>query len=542
MKGSTEELQQLECEARNRSLFAKVSYGVVFHGPDGAILSANPAAARILGVSIGQLLGRSPADFIGQLVHEDGSPCSREDSQVMAALASGSPTEDRIMGILGPGRVTPTWMIGHAVPQYRPGESGPFQVCVTFRDITALKETFVENVTAQRQAEEALRASEAKYSTLFQILPTGVVLVDAAGTIMECNPAAERILGIHQAHCLSGTNRAPVWQILRPDGSPCPPEEYVTRRALRADRPVENVEQGMLRPDGSVSWHLASAAPIRVKGLGAALVAQDITDRRKAEAALVELNRVLEQRIQSGVAELRQRDQMLITQNRQAAMGEMIGNIAHQWRQPLNSLSMLLINLGDAQHYGALTEEKLKQALQKGDLIIQKMSSTINDFRNLCRPDRQRIRFSALAQIRGTIDMVEAGFAGDHIEVSVEAPEDVTLFGFPNEYAQVLLNLLGNARQAILEDRQPSGRIRIGLEREDGCGLLTVRDSGPGVPEERLEQIFEPYFSTRVNGTGIGLYMSRQIIEKNMSGAIRARNRAGATEFTVRVPAAAEGP
>jgi len=153
-----------------------------------------------------------------------------------------------------------------------------------------------------------------------------------------------------------------------------------------------------------------------------ALVAQDITPRRRAEAALAELNRVLEQRVQAAVAELHHRDQMLV-------------------------------NLGDAQDHGDLTPEKLKRSLKKGDLVIQKMSSTINDFRNFFRPDKARSEFSALKQVRSAVAIVEAGFEADNIAIRVDSAEDITLFGFPNEYSQVLLNLLSNARQAILAGR-----------------------------------------------------------------------------------------
>jgi len=123
MNRNPEALQRLECEVRNRRLFEKMSYGVVFHGPDGGILSANPAAARILGKSMDQLLGLLPLDPGWRLVHGDGSPLGRGDSLVLAALATGNPTEDRIVGILGAGRETPTWIIANAVPQYRPGEA-----------------------------------------------------------------------------------------------------------------------------------------------------------------------------------------------------------------------------------------------------------------------------------------------------------------------------------------------------------------------------------------------------------------------------------
>ena len=394
------------------------------------------------------------------------------------------------------------------------------------------------DVTAARQAEEALRASELKYSTLFRILPTGVVLVDDQGRVVDANPASERILGLTRAQQLERSNVDPGLEILRPDGSLCPPEEYVTVRALRTGLAVENVELGMRHPDGSIGWNLVSATPIPVKGLGVAWVGMDITARRKAEAALAELNRVLEDRIQAAVTDLRRKDQMLLTQSRMAAMGEMIGNIAHQWRQPLNALSMLLINLGDARESGELTGEKLARDLATADLLIQDMSSTINDFRNFFRQDKAVAAFSALERVRHAVALVEASFHAGSITIRIEASEDVRLIGFPNEYSQVLTNLLSNSKHAIQASRREPGLVIMRLAREEGMGTLTVTDNGGGVDEAFLDRIFDPYFSTDASGTGIGLYMSKLIIEQNMGGRITARNVEGGAEFSVQVPLA----
>lgn len=398
------------------------------------------------------------------------------------------------------------------------------------------------DVTDQKRMEEALLASEQKYSTLFRILPTGVVLVDEGGRTVDANPAALRILGVSRAELLSRTHDTPAWRIIRPDGTLCPPEEFVTVVAMREGRAVENVELGTLRRDGSIVWTLVSATPIPVKGFGVAWVALDITQRRQAEAALAELNRELEDRVRTSVAELRRKDQMLITQNRHAAMGEMIGNIAHQWRQPLNALSMLLINLGDAHQFGELDGAKLQRALGKGDLLIQKMSSTINDFMTFFQQGKALTAFSALAQVHAAVALVEASFEDMDIAIRIDAPEDVLLSGFPNEYSQVLLNLLSNAKEAIRDAGRAPGRVSIRLAREAGFGKLTLRDDGAGIAEALLDRIFEPYFSTRASGTGIGLYMSRQIIEAHMGGSLSARNIQGGSEFTVLVPLAGEDP
>jgi signal transduction histidine kinase len=231
-------------------------------------------------------------------------------------------------------------------------------------------------------------------------------------------------------------------------------------------------------------------------------------------------------------------ERALIHQSRLAAMGEMIGHIAHQWRQPLNALSMLLANLRDAQREGQGHPQDLEPSFAKGNALIQKMSTTIGDFMNFFHPEKEMVGFSALHQVQAGLSLVDASLKFAHIAVQVEAPADLRLFGFPNEYSQVVLNLLSNAKQAIAETQPGSGQIRIGLAVDGEFGRLTVWDSGGGIPPEVLERIFDPYFSTRQAGTGIGLYMSKQIIEESMGGRISARNVEGGAEFTVLVPLA----
>ena len=289
-----------------------------------------------------------------------------------------------------------------------------------------------------------------------------------------------------------------------------------------------------------------NSSPMEVQGRRLLFsIIMDVTARvayeqelRVRQDQLTELNRTLEQKVLAAVVELRRRDQLLIIQGRQAAMGEMIGHIAHQWRQPLGSLSMLLANLRDAYRYQDLDLARMEEAFAKGDLLIQKMSSTIGDFRNFFNPDKEKAPFSALRQIRRAVALVDASFEAGQVRIQVDAPADVRMLGFPNEFSQVLLNLLGNARQAIREAGPAAGLVSLHLDAIDGFGRVRVRDNGTGIPEAFLDRIFDPYFSTRATGTGIGLHMSRQIIEDSMGGRILARNLDQGAELEVRVPLA----
>ncbi len=254
------------------------------------------------------------------------------------------------------------------------------------------------------------------------------------------------------------------------------------------------------------------------------------------QTQLEELNSSLQRRIAEALAELRQKDQMMISQGRQAAMGEMIGNIAHQWRQPINALAMVLGNIRQAYYYKELTDKYIEDTVDNGNRLIQKMSTTINDFRNFFLPDKEAVSFSARDQIKHAVSLVVSGLENQNIRIHLETDSDLTLTGFPNEYSQVLLNLLSNSREAIKESKVAEGHITIRLFEQDGEGCVTFSDNGGGIKNDVIDKIFEPYFSTKEMGTGIGLYMSKMIIERSMNGTIEAKNSDGGAEFVIKTP------
>ena len=300
------------------------------------------------------------------------------------------------------------------------------------------------------------------------------------------------------------------------------------------------------RKDGSVFDVEVNAGGIVLDGKPHLLAAaRTISERKRAErelanrqAQLEDLNRSLAAKVAEAVSELRAKDQLLIKQGRQAAMGEMVGNIAHQWRQPLNALGLVFANLRDSVRFGEFDQAVMDKAGADAQRLIQKMSSTINDFRSFFLPDREKVAFSALAQVRETLGLVDASFLHAGITLEVESVSELALFGFPNEFSQVLLNLLSNSRQAIQDSKVAQGLVTIRLCESDGQGCISVRDNGGGIAQAALDRLFEPYFSTKKGGTGIGLYMSRQIIEGNLGGRLEARNVAGGAEFLLTLPLA----
>ncbi|GFO63634.1 cache domain-containing protein [Geomonas paludis] len=280
------------------------------------------------------------------------------------------------------------------------------------------------------------------------------------------------------------------------------------------------------------------------KVIGMAGTAQDITDRKKIEKALIEkqrqleeLNQYLEQKVAESVSELRKKDKILIAQSRQAAMGETIGNIAHQWRQPLNTLGLIVQELKLTYELGGFTKEYLDGNVDKAMLLITHMSKTIDEFQNFFKPNATKSRFSINAAIAKTLLLIESSLKKQNISIEKIERDRVEVDGYGNEYSQVLLNILNNSRDAFEVRNIENKRITITIFKEEGRSVVTVADNAGGIADDVIDKIFDPYFTTKGpdKGTGIGLYMARNIIEKHMDGILSVRNVAGGTEFRIEV-------
>jgi PAS domain S-box-containing protein len=393
---------------------------------------------------------------------------------------------------------------------------------------TALLGALVLALSSGRARALALAAErEGRYRSMMTLAEDAVILLDREGHVVEGNPAFARLTGL-----ASSDRDLP--DVRAFDAHLDDAELAATIEGVRAEPRV--FQTRWRRADGTLLDVEVSAGPIAIDGHALVLaIARDITARKRIETELAELNRSLEQRIHGAVEELRAKDQLLITQGRQAAMGEMIGHIAHQWRQPLNALSLLFVELEDEASAGDLDRATVGRVLPAANRLIQKMSSTISDFRDFFRPEKAMVDFDAKDQVDAAIALVRPSFEAHGVRVRVEPSEHVRVHGYPNEYSQVVLNVLTNAKEAMGEG---GGEVVVRLEVEGDLGCVVVRDTGGGIAVADVATIFEPYFSTKPMGTGIGLYMSKQIIERNMGGRIRARNVDGGAEITIATPLA----
>jgi signal transduction histidine kinase len=217
-----------------------------------------------------------------------------------------------------------------------------------------------------------------------------------------------------------------------------------------------------------------------------------------------------------------------------AAMGEMINNIAHQWRQPLNLISLIVQGLPESKD---LSQAELDHEIERIMGVIMHMSQTIDDFRYFFCQNKEKSHFTANQAVVKAVEFINPSLIEKGISISIIEQSEVRVFGYSNEYAQVLLNILSNAKDALTERVTEEPFIEISITRETDRSVVTITDNGGGISQEVLPRIFDPYFTTKesMQGTGIGLYMSKIIIEQNMGGRLTAQNTDDGAEFRIMV-------
>jgi len=210
--------------------------------------------------------------------------------------------------------------------------------------------------------------------------------------------------------------------------------------------------------------------------------------------------------------------------------------IAHQWRQPLNSLSLMIQGVVFKYKLGKLDDALMLRLDRDTKEQIRQMSQTIDDFRDFFKPDKEAEVFSVNASILHAVTLLQPIFTREQIMLKMELEENISIVGFTNELGQSLINLLNNAKDVLLEKNiDKEKRIRVILKTEGSHVVIYVEDSGGGIPEDIIETIFDPYFSTKKekNGTGLGLYMSKTIIEDHCNGELSVKNGRDGAVFKI---------
>jgi signal transduction histidine kinase len=255
---------------------------------------------------------------------------------------------------------------------------------------------------------------------------------------------------------------------------------------------------------------------------------------KRTEDLKTEINE-LQRKLKEEYTKNTKKDQMMIRQSRLAAMGEMISNIAHQWRQPLDALALTIQDIEDSYRHNEIDDTYIADTVEKSMELIQHMSVTIDDFRNFYKTNKDIVEFSLKRSIDEAMKIISASLKNSSIDVQIECIQDVVVHGYPNEFSQVILNILSNSKDALIDNRPTDRQIKISIESVNGKGRIVIIDNGGGIPPNVIENVFDPYFTTKEQGrgTGIGLYMSKTIIESNMGGKIDIANIGDRTRVTI---------
>ncbi len=529
---------------------------------DGTLLQMNRAGLSMIEAD-------SLSQVKGQCVYQLVVPEYREAFKSLTAdVFKGRPgvLEFEAVGLRG----THIWLETHAVPLRNDSDEIIALLGIT-RDVTEHKkaEDEIRNLNKELERRVIERTAQLKESAQrFQLAAEsgqlGVWDWNVQSNFMVWNDRMFELYGISRD---AFTNSVEAWRnSLHPDD--CNKAMADGDAALRGEKEFDT-EFRVLHPDGTVKVLKANAIvirdadgkPVRMLGLN-----RDITELREAEEKLIrsysdleikvqertaeltaakhqleELNLTLEQRVLEEIASRHEKEQLLFQQSRMAAMGEMIGAIAHQWRQPLNVIGLIIQNLQMAYEYGELDKMRLKNAVATAMWQVNFMSKTIDDFRNFFKPSREKELFDVKKIVDETISLMKAQLQNSFIDIEIiTKKEGLVMKGYPNEFKHVLLNLINNAKDAILvrkahEDCQT--KITILLSEKADKVIIKVRDTGGGVPGHIMDKIFDPYFTTKDEGTGtgIGLYISKTMVERNMGGRLTARNWKEGAEFRIEV-------
>jgi len=387
------------------------------------------------------------------------------------------------------------------------------------------------------RAKEILVPNERlTFRTILDTAPIGIWSQDKTGRLQFVNKAFCDATGISEEAFLSVPHYEPLYP---PEAAQaCMRSDEV---ALRQSEPHITYEK-IPFADGKV--HEVLVVKTRVEDgehnvSGLVGISLDMTEKLEAERKLEAINRNLEERIREEIEASRQKDNMLYQQNKFAAMGEMISNIAHQWRQPLNTLGLLMTDMSVKMMMGK-SEERVSdfESFQAHcSEIIQYLSDTIDDFRFYYQEDGADNTFCMHDVDRSLQILVKGSIMGRQIRYETDL-KNVRISGHLNNLKQALINLYTNAANAIRTNGVEAGVITSRGYIDGSHYVIEIGDNGGGIDKAIIDKVFDPYFTTghKSQGTGLGLYMTKQIIEQKFNGTISVKNAKKGALFTIRIP------
>lgn len=366
-----------------------------------------------------------------------------------------------------------------------------------------------EDITEIRRAQEQLQESEEFYRTVVGAIEESIVILHN-NIVVDCNDLALKLFDMSRETFLDESIFDTVYEIECKDDLfenyllAAVNGEFISKRCtfrLRTDpNRIKIVE--------------CSFSPFTLNG----------------ENRIVMISRDITQKVEE--------EKFLALHGRQAQMGEMISMIAHQWRQPLAIINAITTQMRLKAMISETADNDFVDNLVKIEQQSAHLSQTISDYRDFFRPDKPKERFYVLSLIKNALNLIDHTLKNHSIYIDMEQSCDPVLYTYRNELLQVILVLLKNAMDAFMDNGIMRGEIVIHALQKDNSCIISIRDNGGGIPKEILYKLFSPYFTTKneTYGTGLGLYMSRIIIEDHCDGHIEAASIENTTTFTITIP------
>jgi len=262
------------------------------------------------------------------------------------------------------------------------------------------------------------------------------------------------------------------------------------------------------------------------------LLIEEIANKnRQLEVFNQEMQRLVSLEVKKNL----EKQHMLELQTRHAQMGEMIAMITHQWKQPLSVIQTLGTLLKIKYASGKLTQTLFTEKIDNLMNQVKHLNQTVNDFQKFFTPSKKKVNFDMKETIASVLTLIEMEYALANIKIILKEETPVSVYGYENEYKQVILSILQNAKDALMKNREENRQISIYIDKRDEYSLVTIEDNAGGIPEEMLKSIFMQYVTTKEDGSGLGLYIAKSVIENNMHGKLWVENMEEGAKFFIQL-------
>ncbi|QKF73154.1 PAS sensor-containing two-component system histidine kinase [Aliarcobacter faecis] len=401
---------------------------------------------------------------------------------------------------------------------------------IKLRDETKKKQDF------QRELE----LSEEKYRELFDIAPVLLNAFDENGKVVLWNKECEKVFGwtleelqkYENPISLFYTNEEIQKELL---ASKMEKNEYKVLYPRRKDGKILVLKwTNITLPNGDII-HIGHDITEQIENEG--LLKQNGLTLRFAKNRLEELNNSLEKRIKKEIEKSTKQQALLMQQSKLVQMGEMIQNIAHQWRQPLSQINSTLMLLDAYLNEKNCMDEKIEKGISQIEDVTSYLSHTIDDFQNFFNPNKQRTLFKISDAIQRALNIVQGHINLKNIEIVNNISSELEIYGQREELQQVLLVLINNAIDAFDMNNIVNSKIIFDMISKNNEVIIIVEDNALGIDEKIIERIFDPYFTTKYKskGTGVGLYLAKMILQNSLNGDLSVENGKEGAKFKIKL-------